>query len=498
MTDTESELRKQVRLLQEENRLLRERMDLLIKRMWGSKSEKIDPSQLLLGIESESGEPEASPPEKEVGAAVSPNRTSRPRRQRIPEHLPVEEQIIEPLEVKAHPSAWRKIDEEVTQLLDYTPGRFFCRRIVRPVYVSAHDPDRAPIRAPLPPRMVEKGGYGAGLMSEIVTAKYADHLPLDRQEKIYKTRYGVHIPKQSMSRIIDQVADGCQLVVKEMIRQQFASKTVQIDETPIRHLAPGEGKCRTGYLWATHVPGGDSVFHWGPGRSLTCLEAIVPPAFEGTLQTDGYSVYPALQKRRSQNIRLAGCWAHARRPLKEAYESGAHPAVCAWLLRQIQLLYEIESRLRTTRAGPELRAAVRESESLPIYHRILKATRLLYGRSRITPSSALGKALAYLLNHAKALEEPFHNGVLEIDNNLVENAIRPTAVGKKNWLFIGDRGAGRKAAILYTLICSCRNHGVEPREYIEHLIETLPLMTNQQVNTVTPAAYASKRLRRVS
>lgn len=499
MTELVEQLTRKVELLEQENRLLREKVQALIKLSFGTRSEKIDPNQLqlLLGLESESREPEASPPE-EAGEAIKPRKTCKPRRPRLPEHLPVEETVLIPPEVKENPDAWRRIGEEVSEQLDYEPGRFLRKRTVRPTFVSRVEPEAAPITAELPERLIEKGLYGSGLLSEIIIGKYADHLPLDRQEKIFKRRYGVEVPKQSMSRAIDQVAESFQLIVQEMIRQQFATGVVQVDETPIRYLAPGYGKAKQGYMWATHVTGGDTVYHWGPGRSADCLDTVVPHGFEGTLQTDGYNAYPAFLKGRNEKILLAGCWAHARRKFHEALESKEHRTQCAWMLRQIQLLYEIERRLRGSRAGPGLRRVIRETESLPILRRIHKSAILFQSRHRITPSSRLGKALTYLLGQWERLMRPFHDGRLEIDNNGVENAIRPSAVGKKNWLFIGAKDAGRKSAILYSLIISCRNHGVEPREYIKFLIDTLPSLTNRQIPEITPAAYASRLMRKAS
>jgi len=506
MTELESQQAKTIELLKEQNRLqaqeirlLNEKVNALVQRIFGSKSEKLDPNQLqlLLGLENDTREPEASPPE-EVGEAVKPRKTTKPRRPRLPEHLPVEEQVLIPPEVQEQPEAWRRIGEEVSEQLDYEPGRFLRKRTVRPTFVSRLEPEEAPIIAELPERLIEKGLYGSGLLSEIIIGKYADHLPLDRQEKIFRSRYGVEVPKQSMSRAIDQVADGFQLIVEEMIRQQFASGVVQVDETPVRYLAPGHGTTKQGYMWATHISGGDVVYHWHPGRSADCLKQIVPETFSGTLQCDGFSAYPAFKKRHGRDIRLAGCWAHARRGFEEARKAGQNAKLCLWMLRQIQLLYEIEKRLRNSRAGPGLRRVKRESESLPILRRLKKAAELLQPRHRITPSSKLGKALIYLLNQWEPLMEPFHDGRLEIDNNGVENAIRPSAVGKKNWLFIGAKNAGRKSAILYSLIISCRNHGVEPRAYIKYLIDTLPTMTNQQIKDITPAAYARGLMRKAS
>lgn len=391
MADPDTDLRQENELLKEqirvqtgrirqqeqEIRLLKEKVQALIKLSFGTKSEKLDPNQLqlLLGMETDPGEPEASSPEK-VEEAVKPRKSHKPRRPRIPDHLPVEEQILIPPEVEENPEAWRRIGEEVTELLDYEPGRFLKKRTVRPTFASREEPEEAPLTAELPERLIEKGLYGSGLISEVIIGKYADHLPLDRQEKIFKRRYGVEVPKQSMSRAIDQVANSCLLIVEEMIRGQFASGVVQVDETPIRYLEPGHGKAKQGYMWATRGIDGDVVYHWGPGRSASDLDGIVPKGFSGTLQSDGYKAYPSFLKKRDENILLAGCWAHARRGFHEAFETGEHKTQCAWILRQIQLLYEIERRLRESRAGPGLRRVVRETESLPILRRIEKAARI--------------------------------------------------------------------------------------------------------------------------
>lgn len=498
MTELEARLLRENQILKEENRLLRQKVDLLVRRVFGSSSEKTDPNQLQLGLglELPGGEPEASPSAIDVEAKPA-RKANKPRRPRFPDDIRVEERILIPPEVEDAPESWRKIGEEISQQMDYQPGHFFCKRIIRPTCVSRLRADEAPITAELPERLIEKGLYASGLLAHIIVSKYADHLPLDRQEKIFKQRYGVEIPKQSMSRACEQVADGLQLVVEEMKRQQFESGAVQVDETPIRYLAPGEGKTRKGYLWATHVPGGDTIYHWGPGRSTACLEAIIPESFAGTLQTDGYGVYGSY-KNRHADITLAGCWAHARRKFYEALQDNDHPLLSSWVIRQIQLLYEIEQRLRESRAGPALREAVRNSESIPILHRIQKGLEAFQKRSSVKPKRRLGMAVSYTLGQWNELTSPFEDGRLEIDNNLVENAIRPTAVGKKNWLFIGAEDAGRKSAILYSLITSCRNHGVEPYAYLKYLIETLPTLTNQQLAEVTPSAYAKRHQRKAA
>ena len=213
------------------------------------------------------------------------------------------------------------------------------------------------------------------------------------------------------------------------------------------------------------------------------------------LQSDGYAAYPAFvsghHARGGGAITLAGCWAHARRKFYEAAAHGDRSA--AWLLRQIQHLYRIEAGLRDRRAGPKLRAAVRAAHSRPIVERIRKAIRRLQAGGRHLPQSNMGKAFSYALEQWGGLNVFLAHGLVEIDNNLVENAIRPTALGKKNWLFIGEAAAGARGAILYTIVENCRRLGVDPCAYLRDILTRLPRATNRQIPDLTPQAWAKAR-----
>jgi hypothetical protein len=192
---------------------------------------------------------------------------------------------------------------------------------------------------------------------------------------------------------------------------------------------------------------------------------------------------------RGGRVTLAGCWAHARRKFHEALESS--PRTAGWIVRQIQHLYRIEKDLREHRAGPHLRAAVRAHQSRPIIARLQRAlTRLKLSRRHL-PQSPLGQAIDYALGQWTTLGVYLGDGRIEIDNNLCENAIRPTAVGKKNWLFIGAADAGQRGAILYTIIESCRRRGIDPHAYLRDILTRLPTATNWQVKDLTPKAWAT-------
>jgi hypothetical protein len=259
----------------------------------------------------------------------------------------------------------------------------------------------------------------------------------------------------------------------------------------VSYLEPGNGKTKQGYLWTAHAPGLDAVFHWETGRGAACLENIVPVNFRGVLQCDAYAAYPAFANKR-EGIELAGCWAHARRHFHEAREHV--PLRANWVLYQIQNLYRIEARLRESKAGPGLRAAVRTSQSAMVLNRLKRALEKMEASQRHLPSSTFGKAISYTLSNWESLIKYVSNGRIEIDNNGVENAIRPTAIGKKNWLFFGDADAGKRSAVIYTIIESCRRRGIDPHEYLRDVLTRITESTSWQVADLTPKKWADKKL----
>ena len=485
VTPREEELLQTVEVLRRENELLRQKIDALVKRVFGSSSEQVDRQQLELLAAPAPSTPLETPNVK----PAQPARAATPRKERTPrypENLPVVEEVIDPPPVQAQPEQYRCIGREVSEQLDYEPGRFLRRRLIRRKYVHKTELDPIPLIAPLPARLLERSVPAAGLLAQIVVSKFCDHVPLFRQEQIYHLRHQVYLPRQSMTRWVELVAEWLQPLYEQIRTGVLGGGYVQVDETPIDYLEPGHGKTRQGYFWTCNRPGGDVFYRWETSRAAACLDHLIPVSFKGTLQCDGYSGYRSFANGR-QGIALAGCWAHVRRKFFEAQEQA--PKVAGWLLHQIQLLYAVEARLRQHRAGPQLRAAVRAQESRPVVQRLQKALVRLKTKGRHLPQSALGAALDYALGQWPTLELYLADGRLEIDNNLVENAIRPTAVGKKNWLFIGEAEAGQRSAILYTIIESCRRRGIDPYAYLKDVLTRLPGMTNHQIPQLTPEAW---------
>jgi transposase len=475
---------------------LRQKVDALARQLFGKKSEQLDPAQLqLLFQELEAPGPalgKESGPQSLEAEPARPVKAASPRRERgprLPEHLPVIEEIIEPPQVKAAPAEWRRIGEEVTERLDYEPARFLCRRTVRPKYVHRRELDAVPVVAPLPPCFLEKSIATPGLVAQVLVAKYCDHLPLYRQEYIYQSRHGVTLTRQTLCEWVGQAAFWLRPIYEEIRRDVLSEGYAQIDETPIRYLDPGHGQTKLGYLWVCHRPGADSFYTWQTSRAASCLEKIVPIDFSGKIQCDGYTAYDAFVRRRPEGqIALAGCWAHVRRKFFEAQQQGCRKS--ALVLHLLQNLYRTEKRLRDSRAGPKLRALARARESAPILARLHFLLLHWKKQSRILPKSLLGQAIDYALGQWTSLLLYVSDGRLEIDNNLVENAIRPTALGKKNWLFFGHAQAGERSAIIYTLIECCRRRGLDPYAYLRDVLTRLPSATTSQIKDLTPEAWA--------
>jgi len=354
--------------------LLRQKVDWLARRVFGSSSERLDPAQLELLLQLPASAPAIPQPPSQPQPPARP-RTQRPRAPRLPEDLPVVEEVIDPDAVKAEPEAWRCIGQEVSEQLDYEPARLGRRRLIRRKYVHRAQRDGAPVIAALPERLLDRSLPAPGLLAHILVSKYCDHLPLYRQEQIFFQRHKVVLPRQSLARWVGLAAEWLKPIYEHIRTGVMAGGYVQVDETPIRYLEPGHGRTRQGYLWTANRPRGDVFYHWEPSRSAECLEKVVPAHFTGVLQSDGYAAYRAFAKSRGAGIRLAGCWAHVRRSFHEALE--LCPRSAGWIMRQIQHLYRVEAGLREHRAGPRLREAIRASECRPTVVRIKKALALL-------------------------------------------------------------------------------------------------------------------------
>ena len=501
-------LTQRIEQLTQDNAVLRLKVDAMARKLFGKSSEKLDPAQLQMVFEalqnegpgselkkSEASDTNADNSEAEADKGVSVAKPVKRRKRTLEdiiEGLPVVDVILEPEAVKAEPEAWRCMGEEVTKLINYTPGRFNCERLIRRKYVRKEAAYEAPIIAPLP-TLQDRCIATPKLIAHTLSNRFELHLPYYRIEQMYE-RAGVPIPRQTLCGWSGMAHDACALIMKAIKREVFADGYVQIDETPVKYQDPErQGVCGTGYLWVVHNPVRNiSLFEWHTGRAAACLESLVPPEFTGLIQCDGYSAYESFIKSpaRKGSIQLAGCLAHARRKFFEAKAEGTDPQ---WVLLQMQHLYQIEARLREARAGPLEVRALRQEQSVPILARIKERLEELQNKSTHRPRSLTGAAISYTLNQWDKLTLYVRDGRVQIDNNLVENTIRPSAIGKKNWLFMGDARSGARAATFYTLIGNCHREGINAEAYLTDIFTRLPGETNQTVHRLIPKAWAAEQ-----
>ena len=475
------ELSARVVALEAENRLIRQKLDQYIRHYFGGqRNEGLDKHQLELLLQGLPNVIALPTPETKTTIATR-NGTAHPvRRMLVEDKLETQEIVIEPAEVQAQPEGWKKISEERTSQLDWVAPKIIKRVFIRPRYVKQ---ERFAL-APLPPQPIEQGMVGPGLLAQILVSKYEYHQPLYRQEKMFRQQFGVELSRKTMGCWVEQAAELLKPVYRSIREDLLRGNYLQADETPIRYLDPDvKGKSQQGYLWVYSRPKSDVLFEWRVSRSRAGPEEFLKN-FRGKLQTDGYGAYESLAKQRS-DLTLVGCWAHVRRGFHEAL---AEAKLAAWFVGQIGQLYAVEKKLREQKAGPALREAMRVWQSQPVLTRLHRAMELI--RRKTLPQGLLGQAIDYTLNRWSALTQFVEDGTLEIDNNLIENAIRPSALGKKNFLFFGHPEAGERSAVIYTLLGSCRRQGINPFDYLNDLFTRLPAAKITQIKQFTPAAWA--------
>ncbi|MBL9139407.1 MAG: IS66 family transposase [Verrucomicrobiales bacterium] len=390
---------------------VRRRLDQLLRMHYGrTKGEQISREQLelmLVGLPAVLEEPVAAAPAPKPAV---PARPRHPRRALDDEHLHTRETVIEPVEVSADPQGWTRLGEERTSQLDFEPGKLFRHVVVRPRYVRR---EQFAI-APLPAQPIDKGMVGAGLLAWLLINKFVDHVPLYRTEAIRRRQYGVDVPRNTLAGWVEQSTELLGPIYRAMLAKLRKRTYLQVDETPTRYLDPEvRGKSALGYLWVYLDPGGEVLFQWSTGRAHDAPKEFLGD-YQGILQVDGYGAYEALVRARGGALSLAHCWAHARREIKEALAGAARTG--AWLLGQIQAMYEIERGLREAKAGPALREAVRSSQTRMVVDRLFKA--MIRLRARELPGNAMAKALDYCLERREGLSRFLGDGRIEVDSNL--------------------------------------------------------------------------------
>ena len=445
------------------------RLNILVanlqRMLFGSKKERFiseNKEQLALLFE-EFASQEALEDETPVKEKITYEREKPSKhagRNKLPENLPVVEEIIEPEEVTED---MVKIGEEITEILEYTPAQFFKRVIIRPKYVNKATQE---IKiAALPSRPIEKCLAGNSVLTHILVGKYVDHLPLYRQQQIFK-RADIEIAPSTIDSWVALSGNLLVPLYDRMVEVARNQRYLQADETTLKVLDKNKkGDTHLGYLWVYHaVLSKLCVFDYQKGRGTDAPRQMLTD-FRGTLQTDGYKVYDHYCL--SKEIKHLACWAHARRYFEKALSQDKKRA--SYVLEEIQKLYAIERK--TADLSAEDRHAVRLEESFPIINDLGKW--MHRERNMVLPKSLIGKAIEYCTKLWASLMTYLEDGNFHIDNNAIENKIRPVALGRKNYLFAGSHNGAQRTAMFYTFFANCKLNNVNPEKWLNKVLEVI-------------------------
>ena len=335
-----------------------------------------------------------------------------------------------------------------------------------------------------------QGKLGLGLAVYLLLSRFDDHVSYYTLERNFLERFGAVIARQQMVQWVEKVAHLLLAIYWLIGEDLTAGDYLQIDESPVKVLDPEvKGKAAQGYLWFYSRPGGYVFleFHQSRGRDAP-RERL--RSFRGTMQTDGYELYDALRKEQPHLLKRIGCTSHARRKFYKALLESCSQAL--WFIGQMRQLYQLERELKDCSHQERRKGRLQKAPAL--WLAMKRRAEVIRADPRVLPKSTLGNVVRYLLNEYTALVGYLRDGRFEIDSNLVENDVRPSAVGKRRWLFIGHPDAGWRSAVIYTIIQSCRRYGLNPQEYLTDVLQRLPSMTTSQVRELLPANWKPRQL----
>ncbi len=469
-------------LVEESIRLL-QRVEWLEKQVFGQKSEKVistnpDQMELDLGIE-----PKPLPaPMKTITVPEHDRRVSNKPTSEIPDDLPVlsEETILPEIDT----TRCDTIGEEVTRRLERIPAKIGWHIIHRPKF---RDRENGEIFiAELPAHCNEKGIAGASVIANVYTNKFQFHLPLYRQAQSIKQETRIAFAESTLCDMMKTADFWLSCVAQRIETHVLAQRYVQADESRIPVLRKGKhGKVHSGYEWVIHAPIlKAAVFRYEEGRGQKYANAIFAK-FKGKLQTDDYCGYNPV--RLQTGITPVACMAHTRRNFIKATD---HPKLSAQAIALFKELYAVEEKARENNYSHDERRQLRQDESVPTMKKIHDF--LVENLSGQAPSSRIAQAIGYALNNWKELEVYLDYGEIEIDNNLIENCIRPLALGRKNWMFAGSANGAKWASTAYTIIATAKLHGLDPHAYVTMLLTELPKMKAGDIDRLLPWNIAKK------
>ena len=456
----------------------------LRRHRFGSTSESLD--QLELGLEEEeiaaAQAADIAPPDP----GAEPRR--KPKRKPLPPTLPRNDVVLSPGEACDECGGTRKVlGEDVTEELDYVPGRFVVNRIVRPRMACTGC--ESICQAPLPSRPIERGRPGPGLLAHVLISKYADHLPLYRQSQIFE-REGIDLDRSTLCDWVGKATALLEPLADAIGRHVLRGPAIFADDTPLKMQAPSNGRTKTARIW-TYVR--DERSWLGPDPPAAWYRFTVDrkgehPAqhlgdFEGWMHADGYAGFNELY--RTGGIREVACMAHIRRKFVDVFQSESS-VIAEEAIKRIAGLYAVEKAGRCR--PPDERVQLRQDRARPILDDL---EGWLHAQlSRISGKSELAKAIRYALGRFKKLRPYLDHGFLEADNNSAERAMKSVALGRKNYLFVGSEGGGKSAATAYTLVETAKLNDVDPQAWLTDVLSRIAEHKITRINELLPWRYA--------
>ena len=468
--------------------LIEEKMNLIarLQRMlFGQRRERFeDPNQLSVfqEIPVEKIEEIQQEAAQSITITYTKEKKVHPGRAKLPGNLEVVETVLEPV---GDLSQMTLVGQEVTEELGYQPEKFFLHRIIRKKYAPKSSEGSFAIAA-LPDRVIPKGIPSVELLVQILVDKYIDHLPLYRIQQRF-TRNGIKIPNATIDNWVKTCIDRLLILYEYSQKLTKAQDYLQVDETTVKVQDKNlKGKTHLGYYWVYHAPvNGLLFFEYHASRAGKYINQSLKN-FKGYLQTDGYAGYNALAK--SKDIVHVSCMAHIRRKYDEALSNDNARAQKA--LTYIQALYHLERKAKEDLLEPEKIKAMRLDNALPIINEMGKW--IAEQNPKVLPQSAIGKAFRYTIERWDEMSNYLYNGNLQIDNNLIENAIRPLALGRKNWLFAGSHEAAQRSAIIYTFFAQCKKANVNPSLWLARTLQNILETNINQLELLLPHNFIHK------
>ena len=457
----------------EELKVLQSQLAYLKHKLFGKRSEKIDPQQLLLFNELQGRIDELQ--DNREQEEITYKRRKGHGRQPLPDDLPTEDVVYPPqsTDCRCCGEPMHVIGSEVTEELDYHPGNLFKRRHIRPKYACRECQEGVHI-APMPPRPIDKGIAGPGLLAHLLTSKYADHIPLNRLQGMLR-RHRVEISAASLCEWVGRMAELLTPIHAALRRELLAGWLIQSDDTEVPYqLESLKKRTATGYLWTYLCESSRLVLYDFTTSHGRAGPSTFLSGFQGTLLTDGHTSYNEIV--RQGNLIHAGCWAHARRKFYDARLDDRRR--CERMLKLLQQLFTVEQRAKEAREDPNRsfgdaeHLELRRAESAPLIAEIRACADAW--SVEVLPRSPVGQALGYLLNQWRALTRFLEEPALPIHNNTSERAMRHVVIGRKNWMFAGSAEGGRRAAVIYSIVATCQAHALNPFEYLRDVIDRLP------------------------